>query len=70
MWAFKTSSAIKEVQIKTIWTFYLSLVRLAIIKKTKNQKYAGKDIRKEDPYSPSLEEKLVRLLGKSAQRSL
>jgi hypothetical protein len=40
-----TSSAIREMQIKTTLRFHLTPVRVAVIKRTKN---AGKDARKKE----------------------
>jgi hypothetical protein len=42
-----TSLAIKEMQIKTTLRFYLTPVRMAIIKNTKTN--VGKDVGKKEP---------------------
>jgi hypothetical protein len=45
---YSPSQAIKEMQIKTTLRFYLTHVRIAIIKNTTNNKY-GEDVGKKEP---------------------
>ena len=48
---YSTLLIIREMKIKTTMRYYLTLVRIAIIKKSTNKKILEKLWRKENPYT-------------------